>query len=303
MQILIQKLSFKLPDYLLACLQLMRPANIVTAWADILAGYTVSGAVFAHSTFLVWLLLATTGLYGGGVVFNDVCDAQLDKIERPERPIPSDRISITTVTLLGCLLLGMGVLAAAQVSRLSLILALSIAVLALIYDRFSKHHSLLGPLNMGLCRGCNLLLGVSAVPLLFSQRWYLALIPIIYIAAVTTISRGEVAGGKSKTGAIALVLFGIVLISLLALSWTPNYTFLAVLPFWVLLAIRVFPAWYKATINPQPDIIRHAVKIGVISLILLDATLGSGFTNVLLGLLILSLLPISFALARLFSVT
>lgn len=302
MQISTQKRSFKLPDYLLACLQLMRPANIVTAWADILAGYTVSGVVLAHSN-LAWLLLATTGLYGGGVVFNDVCDAQLDKIERPERPIPSDRISRSTATLLGSLLLGIGVLAAAQVSRLSLILALSIAVLALIYDRFSKHHSLLGPLNMGLCRGCNLLLGVSAVPLLVSQRWYLALIPIIYIAAVTAISRGEVTGGKSKTGVIALFLLGIVLMSFIFLSWTPNYTFLAALPFWILLAIRVFPAWYQATVNPQPDIIRHAVKIGVISLILLDATLGAGFTDVLLGLLILSLLPLSLALARLFSVT
>lgn len=301
MQISIQ--TFKLRDYLFACLQLMRPANIVTAWADIIAGYTVSGAVFAHSTSLVWLLLATTGLYGGGVVFNDVCDAQLDKIERPERPIPSDRISLPTATLFGSLLLGIGILAAAQISRLSFILALSIAVLALIYDRFGKHHSVLGPLNMGLCRGCNLLLGVSVVPLLVSQRWYLALIPIIYIAAVTAISRGEVAGGKSKTGVIALVLLGIVLMSLIALSGTPNYTFLSAFPFWILLAIRVFPAWYKATINPQPDIIRHAVKIGVISLILLDATFGAGFTDLFSGLLILSLLPLSFALARLFSVT
>jgi 4-hydroxybenzoate polyprenyltransferase len=237
------------------------------------------------------------------VVFNDVCDAQLDKIERPERPIPSDRISLPTATLFGCLLLGVGILAAAQVSQLSLILAISIAILALIYNRFSKHHSLLGPFNMGLCRGCNLLLGFSAVPLLVSQRWYLALIPIIYIAAVTAISRGEVTGGKSKKGVIALVLLGIVLISLLALSWTPNYTFLAALPFWVLLAIRVFPAWYKATVDPQPDIIRHAVKIGVISLILLDATFGAGFTDVFSGFLILSLLPLSLALARLFSVT
>lgn len=136
-----------------------------------------------------------------------------------------------------------------------------------------------------------------------SQRWYLALIPIVYIAAVTAISRGEVAGGKQKTGAIALVLFGIVLMSLLALSGTADYRFLAAFPFWALFAVQVFPAWLKATTNPSPDIIRQAVKVGVISLILLDATLGAGFTGGMLGFLILGLLPLSLALARLFAIT
>ncbi|PSF38498.1 polyprenyltransferase [Aphanothece hegewaldii CCALA 016] len=297
------QISDKFQNYGLACLQLMRPANIVTAWADILAGFAVSDAIITDSTSLAWLLLATTGLYGGGVVFNDVCDAQLDAIERPERPIPGGRISLQAATVLGILLLGVGILAAAQVSRLSMILAVSIAVLALIYDRYSKHHPLLGPLNMGLCRGGNLLLGVSAVPLMISQFWYLALIPILYIAAVTAISRGEVAGGEQKTGAIALVLFSIVLISLLALSWKPYYSFLFALPFWALFAVRVFPVWLKATTHPRPEIIRQAVKVGVISLILLDATLGAGFTGGLFGFLILGLLPFSLALARLFSVT
>ncbi|NEP43227.1 MAG: UbiA family prenyltransferase, partial [Okeania sp. SIO2H7] len=74
-----------------AYLQLMRPANIITAHADILVGYAASGATDPYR--LGWLLLATTGLYGDGVVFNDVFDAELDAIERPERPIPSDRAS------------------------------------------------------------------------------------------------------------------------------------------------------------------------------------------------------------------
>jgi 4-hydroxybenzoate polyprenyltransferase len=86
-------------SFLLPYLQMMRPANIVTAWADILVGCAIVGFVSTQGISvvipnvipLVWLLLATTGLYGGGVVFNDVFDADLDRIERPERPIPSGR--------------------------------------------------------------------------------------------------------------------------------------------------------------------------------------------------------------------
>ena len=51
----------------IALLRLMRPANVVTAHADILAGYAAAGAT--NGVHLVLLLAATTGLYGGGVVF------------------------------------------------------------------------------------------------------------------------------------------------------------------------------------------------------------------------------------------
>ena len=89
-----------------AYLQLMRPANIITAWADIFLGYAAAGIVPSDNLTLLnnlpnlsfatlgWLIVATTGLYGGGVVFNDVCDAELDAAERPERPLPGGRASI-----------------------------------------------------------------------------------------------------------------------------------------------------------------------------------------------------------------
>ena len=104
--------------------QLVRPANIVTAWADILLGCAAAGAFIGginqiNIVSLSWLILATTGLYGGGVVFNDVFDAELDATERPERPIPSGRASIQGAIALGTVLLVIGVIAAAMVSTLA----------------------------------------------------------------------------------------------------------------------------------------------------------------------------------------
>jgi 4-hydroxybenzoate polyprenyltransferase len=147
-------------------LRLMRPANIVTAIADILAGVIISGYLASPEYSLspvLLLVLATIGLYGGGVVFNDIFDAELDKIERPERPIPSGLISKQRASVLGGLLLLMAIVAAAFVHpegflSLSVLLTVLIAIAALVYDKWGKHHSLLGPINMGLCRGLNLLL-------------------------------------------------------------------------------------------------------------------------------------------------
>ena len=76
----------------------MRPANIVTAISDILAGVAISGYI-GKGEWEAWpiilLVISTIGLYGGGVVMNDYFDADLDQVERPERPIPSGLIKKT----------------------------------------------------------------------------------------------------------------------------------------------------------------------------------------------------------------
>jgi 4-hydroxybenzoate polyprenyltransferase len=93
-----------------AFLQLMRPANIVTSVSDVLAGIAISGFFFSHSFNanqvlpVLLLCISTIGLYGGGVVFNDVFDAELDSLERPERPIPRGSVSIKEASALGIIL-------------------------------------------------------------------------------------------------------------------------------------------------------------------------------------------------------
>lgn len=309
--------SQALPTALLAYLQLLRPANILTAWADILVGFAAAGCVaptvwqdFAVGASqilteppLLWLLLATTGLYGGGITFNDVFDAELDARERPERPIPSGRASLAGAIALGSSFLVGGVLAAVQVSALSGVLASAVAVAALTYNKFGKHHPLLGPLNMGLCRGGNLLLGVSAMPAAMGGRYFLALIPILYIAAITAISRGEIEGGQRRTGIIALVLVAAAIAGLVGLGVLPEYRSIASAPFILLFGVLVVPAFLRATGQPSAENVMTAVRTGILCLIILDAVMAAGFGGWPYGLLVLVLLPLSRGLAKLFAVT
>ncbi|MEL6442062.1 MAG: UbiA-like protein EboC [Cyanobacteria bacterium J06621_8] len=290
-----------------AYLQLMRPANIITAWADILLGAAAAGITAAGNDFnfmaLGWLILATTGLYGGGVVFNDICDAKLDAVERPERPLPSGRASLKGAIALGSSLLLMGIISAALVSRLSFFLAIAVAVTALLYDKWGKQQQFLAPINMGLCRGGNLLLGVSVIPEAVSDRWYLALIPIVYIAAITAIAQGEVHGGKKTTGVLAVALIAIVIASMIALAILPEYSLLLTLPFLALFTALVLPPFIKAAFNPSPELIQGAVKAGILSLIVLDSAIAAGFTHWIYGLAVLALLPCSRLLSKIFAVT
>lgn len=294
-----------------AYLELMRPANIVTAFADILAGFAVAVGVISFTgeaalfspDGLGWLLLSTFGLYGGGVVFNDVFDAELDAKERPERAIPSGRVSKVQAALLGILLHLLGVIAAFQVNQTAGFIAIAIAILTIIYDSKAKHSVVFGPLFMGLCRGGNLLLGISIVPAILFQSWFLAFIPIVYIASITLISRGEVSGGSRMHGFIAVGMLIAVIIALLIFAFMPEYSLLTALPFLLLFAWMVFPAYLNAAINPEALTIKNAVKRGVLSLIFLNSVLAAGFSGLILGLIVALLFPISLLFSKLFAVT
>lgn len=294
-----------------AYLQLLRPANVVTAWADVLAGVAAAGVTVTLTggegpvalSSVGWLVGATTGLYGGGVVLNDVFDADVDADERPERPIPSGRVSRWGAALLGGALLAGGVGAASWTGPISALVAVLIAGAALLYDAWAKRHSFLGPLTMGLCRGGNLLLGMSAVPAMIASGWYLLLIPVIYIAAITAVSRGEVQGGTRRTGYVAVALVGTVIGSLLVLAVRGDYALLPALPFVLFLAVQVVPPFVRAAQTPAPGPIQNAVEAGVIALIPLDAALAAGFGGWVHGLGVLALLPVSKGFAQLFSVT
>lgn len=286
----------------------MRPANIITSIADVLAGIAISGYLsnenlsINYLSPILFLCISTIGLYGGGVVFNDVFDAELDKVERPERPIPSGVISIKDATLLGIILLLVGIIAAFIVSVLSGIIAFSIVVASLVYDKWSKHNAFAGPLNMGLCRGLNLLLGISIVLSSVSTWWFLAIVPIIYIAAITMISRGEVHGGSKNILYAAAFFYCIVIGGILFLSSrmeTIGWTVVFLLPF----AWMIFSALIKAIRLPSPKNIGKAVKAGVIALILMNASWAAAFGAVTLAFLILLLLPVSLWLAKVFAVT
>ena len=283
----------------------MRPANIVTSVADVLAGIAISGFFLETDREIlpVFLLcLSTIGLYGGGIVFNDVFDADLDKVERPERAIPSGAISKKEATLLGIILLCIGFLAAFAFSVRSGIIAFLILVFALVYNKYGKHHAFFGPLNMGICRGMNLLLGVSIVSISLQSFYFLGLIPLIYIFSITMISQGEVHGSnrnKLYTGAfLYLIVIGAILYS----AFLRQNIFYAAL-FLILFAGMIFRPLFTAIKEPVGKNIGKAVKAGVISLILMDAAWASAYGQIFFAMLIAILLPLSLWLAKRFAVT
>lgn len=292
-------------------LRLARPANLPTAAADVLAGVAISGVLTGISLNTDWntsklwdialLVFSSVFLYAAGVVLNDVFDFKLDKVERPERPIPSGLVSVRSAAVFGGVLMNLGVLFSFLVGSVSGMVAVTLGLSILLYDAFGKHHSFFGPLNMGICRGLNLLLGITILG--NYSHWGFFIFPVIYIAAITLISRGEVHGNNKGHIILAGALYSSVILGIGVLFSTLGLNVLEAVPFLLLFGFFIFRPLLKAYSDNSPKNIKKAVMAGVISIIVLDASLAVGFSHWWVGIVILLLLPLSIYLSKLFAVT
>lgn len=289
----------------------MRPANLPTAAADILAGIALSGGYPLHEVwgFSFWLAaqpiltacLASVLLYAGGVVLNDVFDARLDARERPERPIPSGLVPKNLAAAFGTLLLLAGTGVAFSLSNYTGTIGAFLALSILVYDGIAKKSAFFGPLFMGVCRAINLWMGfsIAAAYLPLQYLW----IPLLYILAVTAVSREEVKGATGTPQWFAAFSYALVLIGIGIVTYWETGRLLWPSVFLILLGVMIFRPLLRAMQTKTPDAVKIAVKSGVMGVVVMDAAWAAGYGPWWLPLIVLSLLPISRLLARRFSVT
>ncbi|MGH6924411.1 MAG: UbiA family prenyltransferase [Propylenella sp.] len=136
--------------------RLGRVSNLPTVWTNALAGQALAGALLPPAP-LALLLIAVSLAYVGGMYLNDAFDAEIDAKERPERPIPSGRVSRATVfacgyAMLAASVLGLGLTGWWTGNGLRAGAAgLALALLIVLYNRRHKENPL-SPVVMGLCR-------------------------------------------------------------------------------------------------------------------------------------------------------
>lgn len=299
-----------------AVVQLMRLPNVFTAMADVAMGFLVTHAEAQPWPQLAALITASSCLYLAGMVLNDWFDRQIDAVERPERPIPSGRISAGFARGLGFGLLAAGLAAGALAGWLasdwrSAAVAAGLATAVVCYNSVLKRTPL-GPLGMGACRVLNVLLGMSAASGAWQPvHWILAAGIGVYIAGVTWFARAE--AGQSCRSVLA---FGLVVIlsGIGLLAWYPQWA-TPDLPevswpryalragdrwrlFWGVMAVLIGWRALRAIVDPSPGNVQGAVKHCLISLILLDAAVCLGVRGPVYGMAIVLLVLPTMALGR-----
>jgi 4-hydroxybenzoate polyprenyltransferase len=143
---------------------------------------------------------------------------------------------------------------------------------------------------------------MSILPAAVNGYGFIGIIPVLYIAAITMISRGEVHGGRKNILYAAGFLYAVVIASILIVSYA-NGTLLGTSFFLALFGLMIYGPLKKAIRDPAGPLIGKAVKAGVLALILMNAAWAAAFDEMYIAAALLLLLPLSIWLAKAFSVT
>ncbi len=290
----------------------MRVSGLPTAWSNVLMGAAATG-LFSRPGFvltlstvqlILTLLAVSSCLYIGGMILNDVCDLEADRRERPERVLPSGRISVATARWAATAFLIGGVMLAAFSAlefgkrgmpyfvNPSFGTALALLVAIVIYNRVARE-SPFGPVVMGVCRALNVLLGASCLDSANEFAGFGALPVFVavcvgtFVAGITWFSSEEHTAGSRRTLIAGALVMGAAVTALL---WLPSSELLwksvsrlsfsgevaRSRAFRILLLLVLLPAARRvclAIASPESARIQQAVVACLRSLIMIDAAL------------------------------
>jgi 4-hydroxybenzoate polyprenyltransferase len=289
-------------------LRLIRLPNVFTTPSNILAGYfaavTAAAAAEADGVHLIALMVSSGLLYIAGIVLNDYFDIEIDKKERPSRPLPSGKISKGYALTIAIVALLIANIIALVVGPISLAISLALTLLIIAYD-YQLKYTVIGPFAMGGTRFLNVIFGASPV-LLYIDNHSVAIVGaaasslFFYVSSITILSKKEVGNERPNSTLVILIVFGVILAIvplgvLLQLEWT----FLLNLSIFAAVTIVTF----RQYIAKEVPSVQKTVRNMVISIIILDSVFVTGTAGLPNGLATLLLIVPVVVLAKKLYVT
>lgn len=289
-------------------LQLIRLPNVFTTPSNILAGYfaavTTTAAAEADGVHLIAIMVSSGLLYIAGIVLNDYFDIEIDKKERPSRPLPSGKISKGYALTIAIVALLIANIIALVVGPISLAISLALTLLIIAYD-YQLKYSVLGPFAMGGTRSLNVIFGASPV-LLYIDNHSVAIVGVaaaslfFYVSSITILSKKEVGKERPNSTLVILIVFGVILaIVPLGMLLQFEWTFLLNLSIFAGVTIVTF----RQYIAKEVPSVQKAVRNMVISIIILDSVFVTGTAGLPYGLATLLLIAPVVVLAKKLYVT
>jgi len=298
-------------------LRLIRASGLATIFSNTLAAVLVSaGDGLNPKWFLMrlhdsgarvgWILLASCLLYATGMLWNDLHDVEVDRVQAPRRPLPSGRISCESALIVGVLLAIGALLAAGAVPEHGLAFNAAGVVLTLIllYDFAVKDIPWAGSVIMALVRAAHacfvlLMLGpeflaAAVLPTTTAGHWLpgYALILGMYIFGLTLVSELEsrpakrwelLTGGVFLCAAPLLALYRVSQAPWLHQVWRFSgfgppavaLTLMLVAAIAIGLVLLVGRPYVTALRSGKQELVGRVVFSGLAGIILLDAIVAT----------------------------
>lgn len=269
-----------------ALFEMARPGNAIIALVTLGAGYFLSGAAFCSGMLFADSIAMALAIAFANI-HNDVLDVDSDRVNRPERPLPSGMVTMRAAKA-ACVIVVVFAIAVALLPGADALvhIAFYAALFAFLYlyNRYLKHLPLVK--NMVVAVAC-------ATPLL--RAFFLPessmepLFPAIGFAFLYTLAReiikdledvaGDtkagiltfpIAAGERKASTLAVMLVAVAWLLLplpSMLGWYPATFLLAVLPM-TPLTVMIVAKVAKKDFGKAQKLVKIAMICGLLSLIL-----------------------------------
>lgn len=158
-----------------AIIELTRPLNVVITFLVVFVAVVICSISFKVTTTIILACISASLVAASGNMINDYFDIEIDRINRPERPIPSGRISQGEVLILYLILALISLSLASLISISVLILVFITVLLLFLYSLLLKSIPFLGNLIVSLCTGLAFILGG-----IVTENYGLAVIPAVF---------------------------------------------------------------------------------------------------------------------------
>jgi 4-hydroxybenzoate polyprenyltransferase len=182
-------------------LLLIRAPNLFTVPSNILSGYFATTLLGdANITQLLLLIFSSIFLYVAGIILNDYFDINVDRKERPNRPLASGQITKRSALLVATCSVVTGNVLSWSVSWNSFIVSFCLTIVIFIYNYWLKRSHTGNPLTMGSARFLNVLLGGSSASDLVTKMdltlVFVGYCLFLYTVSISLLSLKEVSTGE-----------------------------------------------------------------------------------------------------------
>lgn len=192
-------------------LSITRPVNSLAAGLAAIVAYLIAtGTVIPETLFL---FAAVALITAAGNVINDYFDLEIDRVNRPDRPIPSGKVTLPAARAFAVTLFLAGILVCLMTSALCIAIAIVNALLLIVYAARLKRTPLYGNITVSYLAASMFLFGgaLNGVPGIVQVMPFAAMTFFAMMARELVKDAEDVEGDRASGAATLPILRGIPL--------------------------------------------------------------------------------------------
>jgi geranylgeranylglycerol-phosphate geranylgeranyltransferase len=249
-------------------LSLMRIGNSIVIGVAAITGYIVSAPTHLEPVILSKLFFSAFSIGVFGNIINDIYDLDIDKINKPWRPLPSGRISVLNAWILGLTSCVFGILLSLTINVYLFIIAVTASITLYYYSKYLKRMGFMGNLTIAFLSFLVIIYGGMASP----SNIFHSLVPGIYAFIIILgreIYKGieDVEGDRIhgvntiavRLGVLKAYIIGSLVLMILVIISPLPYIYMGLSIYYLLTAIIGvdIPVIYSITLM-RKDPVKHA---------------------------------------------